>query len=205
MELSGETHIKALPTTVWSALNNPEVLMACIPGCESVEITSPTEKSVRLMVRIGPVRARFVGKIRMEDVVENERCLMRFEGSGGAAGMASGESIVTLHPDGDQTILRYSVKAAIGGKLGQIGGRMVDGAAKMMADQFFSSFNNHLTHPVNSQTIGNATRQPLETSHEPKEAILANLPTDGERSRITWFLLGSLATGFGIWIGSHLG
>ncbi|NBQ87005.1 MAG: carbon monoxide dehydrogenase, partial [Betaproteobacteria bacterium] len=136
MELLGDVLISASRPRVWAALNDPEVLAACIPGCEGVEVVSPTEKTARVAVKVGPVRARFAGRIVMADVVEGERCAMSFEGSGGAAGMARGQSQVELSDEGEHTRLRYSVQASVAGKLGQVGGRMIDAAAKQMADQF---------------------------------------------------------------------
>jgi len=134
MELTGDILIAAPRDKVWAGLNDPEVLTRCIPGCEGMEATSPTERTARVAVKVGPVRARFVGHIRMEDVRINEGCTLHFEGSGGAAGMAKGHSSVALADDAGGTRLRYTTQASIGGKLGQVGGRMIDAAAKQMAE-----------------------------------------------------------------------
>ncbi len=209
MELTGDILIGAPRAEVWAGLNNPAVLTRSIPGCESIEETSPTEKSVRLMVKVGPVRARFVGLIRMEEIRPNEGCVMRFEGSGGPAGMATGHSNVELSTEGDATRLRYTVKAAVGGKLGQIGGRLIDAAAKQMADQFFIAFNQQLgAVPV---TVGEAAAAGLAPvpaaapttalSRAPQAAPAAPM---GESTRVLWFALGSLSTGFGMWLASVL-
>lgn len=210
MELTGDILIGAPRAQVWAGLNNPEVLTRSIPGCESIEEVSSTEKSVRLMVKVGPVRARFVGLIRMEEIRPNEGCVMRFEGSGGPAGMATGHSNVELSAEGDATRLRYTVKAAVGGKLGQIGGRLIDAAAKQMADQFFTAFNQQLgAVPV---TVGEpaaaaglapvpAAAPTTALSRAPQAAPAA--PT-GESTRVLWFVLGSLSTGFGMWLASVL-
>ena len=148
MELTGDILIAAPRDKVWAGLNDPEVLTRCIPGCEGMEATSPTERTARVAVKVGPVRARFVGHIRMEDVRINEGCTLHFEGSGGAAGMAKGHSSVALADDAGGTRLRYTTQASIGGKLGQVGGRMIDAAAKQMADQFFTAFNHQMTAPA---------------------------------------------------------
>ncbi len=148
MELTGDILIAAPRAKVWAGLNDPEVLVRCIPGCEAMEATSPTERTARVAVKVGPVRARFVGHIRMEDVRENEGCTLNFEGSGGAAGMAKGHSNVALTDETGGTRLSYTTQASVGGKLGQVGGRMIDAAAKQMADQFFAAFNAIVAAPA---------------------------------------------------------
>lgn len=148
MELTGDILIAAPRNKVWAGLNDPEVLVRCIPGCEAMEATSPTERTARVAVKVGPVRARFVGHIRMADVRENEGCTLNFEGSGGAAGMAKGHSNVSLADEAGGTRLSYTTQASVGGKLGQVGGRMIDAAAKQMADQFFTAFNGILAAPA---------------------------------------------------------
>jgi len=148
MELTGDILIAAPRERVWAGLNDPEVLVRCIPGCEAMEATSPTERTARVAVKVGPVRARFVGHIRMADVRENEGCTLNFEGSGGAAGMAKGHSNVSLTDEAGGTRLSYTTQASVGGKLGQVGGRMIDAAAKQMADQFFTAFNSIVAAPA---------------------------------------------------------
>ncbi len=148
MELTGDILIAAPREKVWAGLNDPEVLVRCIPGCEAMEATSPTERTARVAVKVGPVRARFVGHIRMADVRENEGCTLNFEGSGGAAGMAKGHSNVSLTDESGGTRLSYTTQASVGGKLGQVGGRMIDAAAKQMADQFFTAFNGIVAAPA---------------------------------------------------------
>jgi len=147
MELVGDILIAAPRPKVWAGLNDPEVLVRCIPGCEAKEATSPTERTARVAVKVGPVRARFAGHVRMEDVRTDEGCVLRFEGSGGAAGMAKGHARVDLADEAGGTRLRYTTQASVGGKLGQVGGRMIDAAAKQMADQFFDRFAAQLTPP----------------------------------------------------------
>ena len=211
MEMTGDVLIGAPREKVWAALDDPAVLMRCIPGCESIEVTSPTEKSARVMVKVGPVRARFVGRIRMDLVRPNECCVLHFEGSGGQAGMATGQSNVELSPEGDATRLRYSVKAAVGGKLGQIGGRMIDAASKQMADQFFTAFNEQVgAVPVVAAELAPAAPTPpqltapvLVTAPAPAPRPAAERPM-GESVRVLWFVLGALSTAFGVWIASLL-
>jgi carbon monoxide dehydrogenase subunit G len=197
MELTGEVRIAAPRESVWQALNDERSLMQCIPGCEAVEITSATERHVRLLVKAGPVRARFVGKITLSDVTPNSACVMNFEGSGGAAGMATGKSSVQLSDDNGGTLVRYTATASVGGKLGQIGARMLDAASKQMADQFFTRLSKILSTtaedvaPAVPGASVKATRQAA-----PTERQAAPSPT-GEGTRVLWFALGCLATGFG--------
>ncbi|MEY2735390.1 MAG: hypothetical protein RLZ58_799 [Pseudomonadota bacterium] len=225
MELTGDIVIGAARSRVWAALNDPQVLAACIPGCEAVEVVGPLEKTARVMIKVGPVRARFAGRILLADVVEAERCSMSFEGSGGAAGMARGQSQVQLSdentPGGLHTRLRYTVQASVAGKLGQVGGRMIDAAAKQMADQFFGAFQAHVA-PV-AASPGAASEAPhVAPVADPVAApdvaaapVAAAAPASARTSppalpaatewlRVKWFALGALATALGVWIGKHL-
>ena len=221
MELTGDVVINANRTRVWMALNDPVVLTACIPGCEAVEQVGPLEKTARMMVKVGPVRAKFSGRIVMSDVIEAESCAMTFEGSGGAAGMARGRSQVQLSDEGENTRLRYTVQASVAGKLGLVGGRMIDGAAKQMADQFFNAFQLYLAPaqpdadklPTDSETP-EATPNPLVATARNPELTVAQatvaqppsnkLPEDLEWLRVKWFALGVLATAVGVWLGAQL-
>jgi hypothetical protein len=205
MELTGDILIGAPRQKVWAGLNDPDILTRCIPGCEAMEATSPTERTARVAVKIGPVRARFVGHVRMEDIRPDEGCVLRFEGSGGAAGMAKGHSKVELSDEDGGTRLRYTAHAAIGGKLGQVGGRMIDAASKQMADQFFTAFNQ--------QMVGAPAPEPANTQPEAPVAIAssnsavtapASPPGTSEGVRVLWFVLGVLSTAFGMWIASVL-
>jgi carbon monoxide dehydrogenase subunit G len=250
MELTGDIVIGAERSRVWVALNDPQVLAACIPGCEAVDVVSPVEKTARVMVKVGPVRARFSGRILLSDVIDNERCSLSFEGSGGAAGMARGQSQVELSDEGAGTRLRYTVQASVAGKLGQVGGRMIDAAAKQMADQFFNAFQEQLAPAAAARaqpgleaadlaagegvpgallltdgpseplvpTSPDAAQTTTAASGDAKPGARPGLPAarsasapapasplpSSEWLRVRWFVLGSLATGFGVWIGSRL-
>ena len=141
MDMSGEYKIAAPRARVWAALNDPEILRQAIPGCEELNKLSDTELEATAKAKIGPVSARFKGKVVLSNLNPPEGYTLTGEGSGGAAGFAKGEAVVSLVEDGDATILRYTVKATIGGKLAQLGQRLVDGAAKKMADEFFDKFS----------------------------------------------------------------
>jgi uncharacterized protein len=226
MELSGDIWIGAPRAKVWDGLNDAEILVRSIPGCESMEVISPTERAARVMVKVGPVRARFTGHVRMEDIRPGEGCTLHFEGSGGPAGMAKGHSAVSLSDEGGGTRLNYTVQASVGGKLGQVGGRMIDAAAKQMADQFFATFNAAVgevapvaeVEPVPVAPPGPpapaAAAEPITAP--PAPAVAGPAPRVvrppappapapvGEGVRVLWFVLGALSTGFGVWIASLL-
>jgi carbon monoxide dehydrogenase subunit G len=141
MELSSTQFVPAPQQRVWEALNDPQILKACITGCESIEPLSDTEYKVVLGAKIGPVTARFKGKLAIAESNPPNSYSLIFEGQGGAAGFAKGGANVSLTAVGAGTELAYSAKAQIGGKLAQIGSRLVDSAAKKMADDFFTAFN----------------------------------------------------------------
>lgn len=151
MEMKAERFIAAPQDQVWAALNDPAVLKACLPGCDSVERLSDTEMKASAQVRLGPVSARFTGRVSLSDINPPTSCIMRGEGQGGAAGFAKGEAQVRLTAQGDGTALSYTVKAQIGGKLAQIGSRLIDAGAKTMADQFFRCFAERLEQPAASE------------------------------------------------------
>jgi uncharacterized protein len=141
MELTNSRVVPAPVADVWKALNDPAALKACIPGCESLERTGDDEWQATVAAKVGPVSAKFSGKMRMTDIVPPTGYTLKFEGQGGAAGFANGEARVALAPaPGDQTTLTYVAKAQVGGKLAQIGSRLIDGAAAKLADEFFAKF-----------------------------------------------------------------
>lgn len=141
MEMSGEQQIPAPQQAVWDALNDPEMLKACVPGCESIEPAGENVYQVLMVARVGPVSAKFKGKLTLSDIHPPQSYALAFEGQGGAAGFAKGGAQVRLSRKDSQTLLAYDVKASVGGKLAQIGSRLVDAAAKKVADDFFRNFN----------------------------------------------------------------
>lgn len=151
MKLKGEYAIPAPRQAVWDALNTPAVLQASIPGCESLETTAENEFTAQVTAKVGPVKAKFKGKITLSDLVPPESYLITGEGQGGAAGFAKGGAAVRLTQDGENTILTYEVEATVGGKLAQIGQRLIDSAAKKMADDFFKSFIEQLIGPAQAE------------------------------------------------------
>jgi uncharacterized protein len=141
MEMIGEKLIALPQQQVWDALNDPAILKQCIPGCETVERISENEYKMAMVAAIGPVKAKFSGNLTLTDVSVPDTYTMHFEGTGGVAGFGKGSCQVTLSSDPSGTKLSYSAKASVGGKIAQIGSRLVSGAAKKIADQFFAKFN----------------------------------------------------------------
>jgi carbon monoxide dehydrogenase subunit G len=148
MEMTGEQLIPVPQAEVWRALNDPEVLKACIAGCETIERVSDTEYRVALTASVGPVKAKFSGKLVLSDLNPPNSYSLSFEGSGGAAGFGKGGAQVSLKPEGSGTRLTYTAKAHVGGKLAQVGSRLIDGVARKMADDFFVAFNRKLAGPA---------------------------------------------------------
>src|SRR6201995_2703546 len=141
MQMQDSQRIPASRDKVWAALNEPEVLKQCIPGCQNLEMTSPTEMTATVVFKVGPVKARFGGKVTLSDLDPPNSYRISGEGSGGVAGFAKGGASVRLEAEGsDVTILHYDVDAQIGGKLAQLGGRLIDSTAKKLAAEFFTSF-----------------------------------------------------------------
>jgi carbon monoxide dehydrogenase subunit G len=148
MEMTGEQLIALPQRRVWDGLNDPAVLKACIPGCDSIERVSDTEYRVAMTAAVGPVKAKFNGKLLLADVNPPTSYTLSFEGSGGAAGFGKGSAKVALADAGAGTRLSYTANAQIGGKLAQVGSRLIDGVAKKMADEFFQRFNTTLAGPA---------------------------------------------------------
>lgn len=145
MEFTGRYVIAAPPQRVWDGINDPAVLKACIPGCEQLDKLSPTEFIATAKIKVGPVSATFKGKVTLSDMDPPRRCVLAGEGQGGVAGFAKGNAEVILTPEGDSTVLAYTAKASVGGKLAQIGQRLIDGAARQIADDFFKRFAGQIS------------------------------------------------------------
>ena len=145
MEMQGSRDLAVTQQQAWDALNNPEVLKACIPGCEKVEASGENAYNVGMALRIGPVAARFTGQITLSDIQPPDSYKLSFEGQGGPAGFGKGASAVTLTPIDGGTRLDYSVTAQVGGKVAQLGQRLIDGVAKSMAEDFFKRFDAEMT------------------------------------------------------------
>ncbi len=170
MDINGEQRIPAPQATVWDALNDPEALKASIPGCESIDKVSDTQFTARITMAVGPVKAKFSGDVTLSEIDAPNAYTITGKGSGGAAGFGKGSARVTLIPDGSGTLLRYDAKASVGGKLAQIGQRLVDSAAKKMADEFFTNFTAYLTAKgvaATAQTMADAESTVAATALAP--------------------------------------
>jgi carbon monoxide dehydrogenase subunit G len=145
MEIVGEQLIPRPQSVTWSSITDPQVLKACIQGCESMDKVADNEYALVMSAKVGPVSAKFKGKITLADVDAPNAYTLIFEGQGGVAGFAKGQANVRLSPEGEATRLQYTAKATIGGKLAQVGSRLVDGVAKKLAENFFTKFNEHVS------------------------------------------------------------
>ncbi|MEQ9559269.1 MAG: carbon monoxide dehydrogenase subunit G [Rhodospirillales bacterium] len=140
MDLKDQRRIAAPREAVFAALNDPEILAKAIPGCESLDMVSDTEFAAVVTAKVGPVRAKFNGQVTLSDLNPPESYTITGEGKGGAAGFAKGGAVITLAEDGDGTLMTYEVKADVGGKLAQLGGRLIEGTSKKLAGEFFETF-----------------------------------------------------------------
>ncbi|HXV09807.1 MAG TPA: carbon monoxide dehydrogenase subunit G [Burkholderiales bacterium] len=145
MEMKGEQLIPLPQEATWAALNDTAVLKDCIPGCESIEQVGENQYAIVMIAKVGPVNAKFNGKMTLRDVDPPRAYTLVFEGQGGVAGFAKGEATVALSPQDAGTKLEYTAKASIGGKLAQVGARLVDGVARKIAGQFFDAFNKRVS------------------------------------------------------------
>ena len=154
MDMTGERRIPAPRQKVWDALNDTEVLRSCIPGCETLERLSDTAMKATAAVKIGPISARFSGNIALSDMDPPNSYRISGEGQGGVAGFAKGGANVRLSDDGPFTVLAYDVKAQVGGKIAQLGARLIDATSKQMADMFFDRFTAEVSGPQEVAAAG---------------------------------------------------
>ena len=187
MEMTGEQLIPASQADTWAALNDPEFLKACIPGCESIERTGDNEYAVQMTARVGPVSAKFKGKMALSNVKAPDSYSIAFEGQGGVAGFAKGGADVSLEAEGSGTRLTYKAKANVGGKLAQIGSRLVDAAAAKVAGDFFSAFNEKLQqqHPHGNSHAAHDEHHPEPVPRDP------DLPSVSDGT-LSFFAAGAL-------------
>ena len=170
MELTGSQNLPVSQQVAWDALNDPEILKASITGCEALTRTSDTEFTAAVTAAIGPVKAKFKAKLTLSDVVAPNSYKIRFDGQGGAAGFGKGEARVNLVPEGATTRLDYTAQANVGGKLAQIGSRLVDAASKKLADEFFTKFNAELKRRNPSAVVEVASAASAAAAHAPASA-----------------------------------
>jgi carbon monoxide dehydrogenase subunit G len=199
MDMQGSRHLAVTQQQAWDALNDPEVLKTCIPGCDKVEATGENQYAISMAVKIGPVGARFNGKILLSDIVAPESYKINFEGQGGPAGFGKGSAAVNLAPAADGCDLTYTAQAQVGGKIAQVGQRLVDGVARSMAEDFFKRFDNEMQRrypaavaepEVPTSASGTATDIPGGGAIPPAAAAPAE-PTTGTRMPMwAWVVFG---------------
>jgi carbon monoxide dehydrogenase subunit G len=187
MDLTGKYEIPASAREVWDALNDPQILAACVPGCDSLEKQNPNDFLAAATLKIGPMRATFKGKLTLSEQDPPRRCVVRGEGKGGPAGFVKGEAEVLLDEKNGITTLSYTARATIGGKLAQIGQRLIDGAARQIADDFFGRFAKLLTQgKTPSEMAATGENTPLEASR-------GQLPPRKRRYAKVWIGVGVAA------------
>jgi carbon monoxide dehydrogenase subunit G len=162
MKLSDSRTINADAATVWAGLLSPDVLKACVPGCTEMSGSAQDGFEATVVQKVGPVKATFKGQVALSEMKEPHSLKISGEGKGGAAGFAKGGADVRLEAQGDTTILHYDVEAKVGGKLAQLGSRIIDGFAKKMADKFFENFSDAVGEP-------DAIEEPIEDTDAPKK------------------------------------
>ena len=213
MELKGEQTLPLPREQVWAALNDPEILRQCVPGCEAFEPIAENEYKVVMTAAVGPVKAKFNGALTLSDIQPPASYRLAFTGSGGAAGFGKGSAQVDLTSVEGGTTLAYAVNAQVGGKLAQVGARLIDGVAKKMADEFVNRFSKVLAPAsagVEASGASSATPPPAPTSTRPPAATasvaspspsvarpaLSELPTQAQAlpaARWVWPVIGVLA------------
>jgi len=194
MEMTGEQLIPASVKATWDALNDPAILKDCVPGCESIDQVAENEYQVLMTARVGPVAAKFKGKLVLSDLNPPRSYSIAFEGQGGVAGFGKGGAQVSLAAEGAGTKLSYSVKASVGGKIAQIGSRLVDMAAKKLAEDFFQAFKDKVAslHGVAEEAHAEAHE---EEHHAEPLGRDPDLP-DVSPTTLAWFAAGALVVTF---------
>jgi len=209
MEILGQQQIAAARQKVWDGLNDPEVLKACLPGCESVERISPEEFRVIIKTAIGPLKARFQGSLKIAEAKIPESCVMQFEGQGGAVGFGKGTASVVLTENAEGTQLNYEAKAQIGGKLAQVGSRLIDSVAKKMADDFFKAFQTQMapstdaaaadTTAANVSGVQTTATDKAQEAQQPQRQVAQSHQTHDDNAMVpAWWLFPAVVLGAAI-------
>jgi uncharacterized protein len=200
MDMTGERRIPVPRQIVWDALNDPEVLKASIPGCESLEKLSDTQMKATASVKLGPISARFNGNVTLSDIIPPTSYQISGEGQGGVAGFAKGGAAVKLADEGEATLLNYEVHAQVGGKLAQLGARLIDASAKQMADAFFDRFTAQVSEKAAAAGAVTGSVEPMVVT-APGAPLAAAAPPPSAIS--IWALIPPEPFGYPLaaWIG----
>ena len=208
MDMSNAVVLPSTQARVWEALNDPAILKQCIKGCESMEKTGDNQYAVVMTIAIGPVKAKFKGNLRLTEIDAPNSYTLQFDGQGGVAGFGKGSASVALTPEDDSTRLSYTVNAQIGGKIAQLGSRLVDGASKKMADDFFQAFRVAIA-PAEPDSAADAAAMPSgESSGGPGAPVpvAAQAPhtfavpvSVGMRRQWRWLLVAAALLAMAIW------
>jgi hypothetical protein len=172
MKMSGSHRISAPPQQVWKALNDPEILKASIPGCQALERIGENSFTATLTAKVGPIKVKFQGDVNLTDINPPHSYTIIGEGRGGTAGFAKGMATVTLKKEAADTILMYSVDAKLGGKLAQLGSRLIDSVAKKEADAFFKAFAEHAVNHQNTSDVQDAANSDVKKQNKPTAQCL---------------------------------
>jgi carbon monoxide dehydrogenase subunit G len=188
MDMQGSRHLNITQQQAWEALNDPAVLKACIPGCEKIELIEENRYAVGVAVKVGPVSAKFAGKISLTDMLPPHSYAINFDGQGGAAGFGKGAAQVVLTSKDDGCDLDYSVSAQVGGKIAQVGQRLIDGVAKSMAEDFFKRFDAEMERQYPSVDVADASNSVANSDayadeKARKPSILSGWAWGGHRGR----------------------
>jgi carbon monoxide dehydrogenase subunit G len=173
MDMQGQRVLHVTQAQAWDALNDPAILKSCIPGCDKFELAEANVYNVGVAIKIGPVSAKFTGKVTLSDIQAPNSYALNFEAQGGVAGFGKGESKVSLHPHAEGCELQYTVHSTVGGKLAQLGQRLIDGAAKSLAEDFFKRFDEALQ----AKYPAAEGETPVATSSEQAASSSGSVPT----------------------------
>ena len=195
MDMQGTRQLAITQQQAWDALNDPAVLKTCIPGCDKVELSGDNQYAIGMALKIGPVSAKFSGKITLSDINPPASYKINFEGQGGGAGFGKGDSAVTLTPNADGCELSYTVHASVGGKIAQLGQRLIDGAAKSMAEDFFKRFDNEMQRQYPEAYAAKVVMGDVNT-------VPGAMADASDASNTKWVIAAALAFGlaFAVWL-----
>lgn len=191
MDMQGNRLLAVSQQQAWDSLNDPEILKMCIPGCEKFELVTENEYAVTVAVKIGPVSAKFNGKVKLADIQAPVSYALQFEAQGGVAGFGQGESKVELTPHAGGCELKYTVHSKVGGKIAQLGQRLIDGVAKSLAEDFFKRFEEALRAKFASVSAEDATEQ--------ASAIQTTAPSAPKTQRFVWIAVAVVAVALLTW------